>query len=521
MSDKDKIADASSSNAKNEINSLSPVDSNSKSVKVSDITMISTKSLSYLFKRDVTKKALEKIVDTMKDLTKESYKLDKLIQDKEFVYNLLFPKVADLSSEVSELSLTLQTKLAFFSIHISYDTLVTIAKNHQQFQSVIQSCIDQYYEQLIKNNSQLAKGAKFSEQQIEQTVDQYAEDIGKDFYDLLNAFSSVQIKTTLLQQKQKELDTLKQELDTLEQQFESLQEKIVDGNKEYQDINTSGFLSSYESSGPQMSLQDLVTNKETIRELQKLISMYQNKDNLELYHIHPPKCILFSGPSETGKTYAAKVFASEINRTMYHIRAHDLFSEEVTDPNKTLSNIFYFIIDHVQKSKWSCIIFLDEIEKIIDSVWEYNPIEQKIISNTIIKNIIAIQKSELDIIVVAALGNKNKIDERLLKNDLFDAQISFDAPESDTIQMIFESYIKKSNVDLDAPMFAITSFDTIIAKLAWSSVAYIKQLIGLCEKEFAYNRLVEKNSSCIIDEAFVLDKHAYLQKKRGKKFLSS
>jgi ATP-dependent 26S proteasome regulatory subunit len=72
----------------------------------------------------------------------------------------------------------------------------------------------------------------------------------------------------------------------------------------------------------------------------------------------------------------------------------------------------------------------------------------------------------LDIIVVAALGNKNKIDERLLKNDLFDAQISFDAPESDTIQMIFESYIKKSNVDLDAPMFAITSFDTIIAKLA-------------------------------------------------------
>jgi len=62
------------------------------------------------------------------------------------------------------------------------------------------------------------------------------------------------------------------------------------------------------------------------------------------------------------------VLASEIDRKMYHIKAHDLFSENVNNPNEMLYNIFYDITNHVQKTKESCVIFLDEIEQIITSL---------------------------------------------------------------------------------------------------------------------------------------------------------
>lgn len=62
------------------------------------------------------------------------------------------------------------------------------------------------------------------------------------------------------------------------------------------------------------------------------------------------------------------MFASEIGRKMYHIKAHDLFSENVEDPNAMLYSVFYSIIDNIQKNKESCIVFLDEIEKIVDSL---------------------------------------------------------------------------------------------------------------------------------------------------------
>ena len=81
-----------------------------------------------------------------------------------------------------------------------------------------------------------------------------------------------------------------------------------------------------------------------------------------------PKGILFIGEPDTGKTFAAKVLASEIDRKVYHIKAHDLFSEDVNDPNEMLYTIFYNVIEHAQKTKIPCIIFLDEIENIISSV---------------------------------------------------------------------------------------------------------------------------------------------------------
>lgn len=96
--------------------------------------------------------------------------------------------------------------------------------------------------------------------------------------------------------------------------------------------------------------------------------MYNNPTYFTDRGIALPKSILFSGSTDTGKTFAAKLLASEIGRKMYHIKAHDLFSEENLDPNAMLYFLFSSIIEKTQETKEPCIIFLDEIEKIIDSM---------------------------------------------------------------------------------------------------------------------------------------------------------
>lgn len=193
--------------------------------------------------------------------------------------------------------------------------------------------------------------------------------------------------------------------------------------------------------------------------------------------------------------------ASEIDRKMYHIRAHDLFSETSTDPNQMLYILFYTIIDHVQKNKESCIIFLDEIEKIIDSMGEYNPAEQKMISNTILKNVINIQKSNLDIIVVAALSHKNKIDPRFMKYDIFDNQFYFELPQAEERKQLFQLYISKAEKRAKLKIFDPAIIDDMVKKTDGLSAELIKQLINSCVKEYLYMYLNAKPSFDITIES--------------------
>lgn len=190
------------------------------------------------------------------------------------------------------------------------------------------------------------------------------------------------------------------------------------------------------------------------------------------------------GKPETGKTFAAKVFASEIDHKMYHIKAHDLFSEDVIDPNEMLYVIFYTIIDHVQKTKESCIIFLDEIEKIISSMGQYSPAAEKMISNTIIKNIINIQKSGLDIIILAALSDKNQLDERFLKYGLFDNQFFLELPKEDERKRLFQLYIQKAEKRAKLKLFDPEILDELVKKTDGFSAEYIKQLISVCVRKY-------------------------------------
>lgn len=284
------------------------------------------------------------------------------------------------------------------------------------------------------------------------------------------------------------------------------EQKIDDLEEKYISIQTNGMLDAHLYTWKDVSLDDFVASEEIVRQIKKIITLYKQADQTKNFWIPLSKSILLSGDADTGKTFAAKVLASEIGRKMYHIKAHDLFSEDVLDPNGMLYFLFSSIVERTQQTQEPCIIFLDEIEKIIDSMWEYSSPNQKVISNTIIKNITNIQKSDLDIIVLAAVGKKNAIDPRFLKYDLFPKQIYFSHMDPGQRRDLFTLLIKDSATDM-VQFSSDIDLDQLVKKTEWFSSEYIKKLISVSKEDAVCDVLsVEGTTSspCVVTHECLL-----------------
>jgi len=460
---------------------------------LTDISTSSKKDLSYIFKRDATKKKLDAIEKKIAKLEEKSVDKENILQEKREILSILLNQYYTIDLEHNELFTAFQLNLTLSGIKD-----VQILTNPQ----IREKFLQQYASNLHKQFTQTSLPEQ--KDQIEKLIQQQVQKEDETLDNLYVASLNVQAKKMLLDDRKKDIDTLKQEIKTLQKEFAEHQEVIAKTNEEFFDEDKRGLLKSYESSDPKVSIKDFVGSQQLEDQLKKLIDIYNNPNEAKKFWLLPPKGILFVGEQETGKTFAARVFASEINRKMYHIKAHDLFSENVSNPNEMLYNIFYDIIDHVQKTKESCVIFLDEIEQIITSLWEYNPAEQKIISNTIIKNIINIQKSDLDIVIVAGLSEKNKIDERFMKYHTFDNQFFFELPKTEERKKLFQLYIWKAEKRAKVKLFDANPeiLQKLVDKTDWFSAEYIKQLVNSCVKEYAYN-FIQKKPSFAIDENFI------------------
>lgn len=478
----------------NEVSSLEkPINTSSTSKSLTDLTTSSKKDLSYIFKRDATKKKLDYIEKKLVKLVEKSMDKENIINEKREILSIFLNQYYALDLEHNELFTAFQLNLTLSGIKD-----IQVLSNPQ----IRDSFLLQYAGNLHKQLSQTLPPEQ--KDQIKQIIQQQVQKVDENLNALYIASFNVQAKKALLDSRKKDIDALKQEIKILKKEFADYQEMIEKTNEEFFDEDKQGLLKSYESSDPKVSIKDFVASQPIEDQLKKLIDIYNNPTEAKKFGLLPPKGILFVGEQETWKTFAARVLASEIDRKMYHIKSHDLFSENINNPNEMLYNIFYDITDHVQKTKEPCVIFLDEIEQIITSLWEYNPAEQKMISNTIIKNIINIQKSDLDIVIVAGLSEKNKIDERFTKYHTFDNQFFFELPKTEERKRLFQLYIWKAEKRAKVKLFDANpeSLQKLVNKTDGFSAEHIKQLVNSCVKEYAYN-FIQKKPSFAIDKEFI------------------
>ena len=160
----------------------------------------------------------------------------------------------------------------------------------------------------------------------------------------------------------------------------------------------------------------------------------------------PPRGILFSGPSGTGKTLMAKALAGETGLNFISISGPILFSKWLGESEKTLHDIF-------KKAKQSapCILFFDEIDALIP--------KRGMVSEGGVSERVASQFfSELDnlsdvaqVVTLAATNRIEFIDPTLLRAGRLDFHLEFPIPNREERLAIFQVHSngKPLNSDVD------------------------------------------------------------------------
>lgn len=233
-------------------------------------------------------------------------------------------------------------------------------------------------------------------------------------------------------------------------------------SEDFEDTNERYFLNSYLST-KKTSLDSFVSNPLVEKQISNIIEL--NKQWKPI-----PKTILLYWNPSSWKSYAANVLASELWRKMYHIRSYDIFTWWFSDPNAMLDAIFTSAI----KKKEPCIIFLDEIES-YTHWYDWTPYHN-LLENTIRHHVSKIKESSLDIIVIWAISNKNKVNYDLFKQDVFSTQIFFTQLSKEKYEELFHKMIAQKNISIDKDVHSI-----IFDKIMESNInpEYLKKLINV------------------------------------------
>lgn len=400
------------------------------------------KNLSYLLLLDKTQKQLDKLSDKIVDFTSE---LQDINQDIDYNQN-------------------------------QYDVLT---KEHNENYVLYIKSSAYFHRQLSLHNLLLEDFILSSPMQ-------------QEFAEMNSLYADTLAYTNVLSYIDYVREMHQEKINTLTENKSILEDQIFLYTQKYEKLSIQGILNSHLYMGQPVWLNDLVADKHIVDDIQKIITMYKNPQPFVSAGLSLPKSILLYGQKDTGKTFAAKVVASELSRKMYHIKTYDLFSENNIDPNAMVYDLFSLIINEVQITKKPCIIFLDELETIINSMWEYSSANQMIIANTLIKNIVNIQKSDLDIMILATVSKTKNIEDTLLKYDVFPKQIHFSSLDNNNQQSLFS----KLFVDSAGVVFS-KSLD--FAKLTHASSGfspdYIKKIATLAKEHAVYQNIMTPSTT--------------------------
>lgn len=252
------------------------------------------------------------------------------------------------------------------------------------------------------------------------------------------------------------------------------------------DLNKAYFLNSYLST-KNVSFDSFVSSELVEKQIANIIAL--NKQWKPI-----PKTILLYWKSNLWKTYAANVLASELWRKMYHIKSYDIFTGWLSDPNAMLDAIFTWAI----KMKEPCIIFLDEIEDFScwDNWWPY----QNLVENTIRHHISKIKDSSLDIMIIWAISNRNKVGPNLMKQDVFSKQIYFTPLSPEKYSKLFKSMLSDKGVKV-CEDFNVESLINGIKDLDRDQ-EYLKKLIDMAIDFHQLNHAEEVDNIVLSSDDF-------------------
>jgi transitional endoplasmic reticulum ATPase len=192
-----------------------------------------------------------------------------------------------------------------------------------------------------------------------------------------------------------------------------------------------------------LSFIDVGGLKEIKRSLKSIVQLpLRGLPSFSNSRLDPPKGILFSGPSGTGKTLMAKSLSGEMGLTLIVVDPPTLLSKWVGESEKGLREVF-----KRAKHASPCLLFFDEIEAIapVRSEESSSNVSQRIVSQ-LFRELDELQGS-LGVIVLAATNRIELVEPALLRAGRFDYIIEFPFPDREERKEILEIYLQSLSLD--------------------------------------------------------------------------
>jgi transitional endoplasmic reticulum ATPase len=199
--------------------------------------------------------------------------------------------------------------------------------------------------------------------------------------------------------------------------------------------------------------------------------------------VFPPKGILFSGPSGTGKTLMAKALAGETGLNFISISGPILFSKWLGESEKALHQIF-------KKAKQSapCILFFDEIDALVPT--------RNVSDGGAAERVASQLFNELDnlsdhsqVIVLGATNREDLLDPVLMRSGRLDYIIPFPIPDEKDRLEIFQVNTREKPLgnDVDLSVLAQMTEGMVGSQIAFicrsATMVAIAELINAPQKK--------------------------------------
>ncbi len=166
--------------------------------------------------------------------------------------------------------------------------------------------------------------------------------------------------------------------------------------------------------------------------------------------VFPPRGILFSGPSGTGKTLMAKALAGETGINFISVSGPILFSKWLGESEKALHKIF-------KKAKQSapCILFFDEIDALVPNrcLGSNEGATDRVASQFF--NELANLSDHSQVIVLGATNREDLLDPALMRAGRLDCVLQFPVPDEKGRLEMFQVHTRERPLAADVNMMEL------------------------------------------------------------------